>query len=69
MDKGKIEAMVTKHSEKFAIIMLKKQRKFCMCGLTHLDATTIFKKTIQIHMRHPVHDAWTTRALDVHTLW
>ena len=28
IDKGKIEAMVTKFSEKFAIIMLKKHRKF-----------------------------------------
>ena len=28
MDKGKIEAMVTKFSEKFAIIMPKKHRKF-----------------------------------------
>ena len=44
MDKGKIEAMVTKLSEKFAIIMLKKHRKFCRRGLTHLDATPIFKK-------------------------
>ena len=43
MDKGKIEAMVTKFSEKFAIIMLKKHRKFCRCGLTHLDATPTFK--------------------------
>ena len=45
MDKGKIEAMVTKLSEKFAIIMLKKHRKFCRGGLTHLDATPIFKKS------------------------
>ena len=44
MDKGKIEAMVTKFSEKFAIIMLKKHRKFCRRGLTHLDATPIFKQ-------------------------
>ena len=43
MDKGKIEAMVTKFSEKLAIIMLKKHRKFCRRGLTHLDATPIFK--------------------------
>ena len=42
MDKGKIEAMVTKLSEMFAIIMLKKHRKR---GLTHLDATPIFKKS------------------------
>ena len=45
MDKGKIEAMATKFSEKFAIIMLKKHRKFCRRGLTHLDATAIFKKS------------------------
>ena len=45
MDKGRIEAMVTKFSEKFAIIMLKKHRKFCRRGLTHLDATPIFKKS------------------------
>ena len=45
MDKGKIEAMVTKFSEKFAIIMFKKHRKFCRRGLTHLDATPIFKKS------------------------
>ena len=53
MGKGKIEAMATKFSEKFAIIMLKKYRKFCRRGLTHLDATPI----VQIHMRHPV-DVW-----------
>ena len=54
MDKGKIKAMVTKFSEKFAIIMLKKHRKFFRCGLTHLDATSIFKKIVQILMGHPV---------------
>ena len=54
MDKGKIEAMAPKFSEKFAIIMLKKHRKFCKLGLTHLDATPIFKKTVQILMGHPV---------------
>ena len=43
MDKGKIEAMATKFSEKFAIIMLKKHRKFCRRGLTYLDARPIFK--------------------------
>ena len=43
MDKGKIQAMVTKFSGKFAIIMLKKHRKFCRCGLAHLDATPTFK--------------------------
>ena len=47
MDKGKIEAMVTKFSEKFAIIMLKKHRKFCRCGLIHLDTTPIFKKSFR----------------------
>ena len=35
--------MVTKFSGKFAIIMLKRHRKFCMCGLTHLDATPTSK--------------------------
>ena len=54
MDKGKIEAMVTKFLEKFAISMLKKHRKFCRRGLTHFDATPIFKKIVQIHMGHPV---------------
>ena len=39
--------MVTKFSEKFAIIMLKKHRKFCRCGLIHLDATPIFKKSFR----------------------
>jgi hypothetical protein len=47
MDKGKIEAMATKFSEKFAISMLKKHRKFCRCGLTHLDATPILKKSFR----------------------
>ena len=42
--KEKIKAMVTKYSEKFAIIMLKKHRKFCRSGLTHLDVTLILKK-------------------------
>ena len=42
--------MATKISEKLAISMLKKYRKFCRHGLTHLDATPI----VQIHMRHPV---------------
>ena len=41
MDKGKIEAMATKFSEKFAINMFKKHRKFCRRALTHLDATSI----------------------------
>ena len=47
MDKGKIEAMVTKFLEKLAIIMLKKQRKFGRCGLTHFDATPIFEKSFR----------------------
>ena len=45
MSKEKIEAMATKFSEKFAIIMLKKHRKLSRRGLTHLDATPIFKKS------------------------
>ena len=44
MYKEKIEAMATKFSEKFAIIMLKKHRKFCRLGLTNLDATHTFQK-------------------------
>ena len=47
MDKGKIEAMVTKFSKKFAIIMLKKHRKFCRGGLTHLAATPTFQKSFR----------------------
>ena len=48
MDKGKIEAMVTKFSEKLCLkIMLKKHRKFFRHGLTHLDATPIFKKSFR----------------------
>ena len=47
MDKGKIEAMATKFSEQFAIIMLKKHRKFCRCGLTNLDAKPIFNKSFR----------------------
>ncbi len=35
--------MVTKFSEKFAIGMLKRHRKFCRGGLTHLDAIPILK--------------------------
>ena len=58
MDKGKIEAMVTKFSEKFAIIMLKKHRKFCRRGLTHLDATPIFKKSFRY--------LWATPTLYTH---
>ena len=63
MDKGKIEAMVTKFSEKFAIIMLKKHRKFCRRGWTHFDATPIFKKIVQIHMVHPVYIQGRNRKL------
>ena len=54
MDKGKNEAMVTKFSEKFAIIMLEKHRKICRHGLTHLDATPIFKNRSDTNMDHPV---------------
>ena len=50
MGKGKIEAIATKFSEKFAKSMLQKHRKFCRRGLTHLDATPI----VQILMRHLV---------------
>ena len=60
MGKEKIEAMATKFSEKLAIIMLKKYRKFCRRDLTHLDATPIF----QIHMRHPVvlvYNKWSNK--------
>ena len=42
MEKEKFEAMVTRFSEKLAIIMLPKHRKFCKRGLTHLDTTPIF---------------------------
>ena len=35
--------MATKFSEIFAISMLKKNKKFCRRGLTHLDATPTFK--------------------------
>ena len=64
MDKGNIEAMVTKFSEKFAIIMLKKLRKFCRRGLTNLDATPNFQKsskyiwdTLYLNMNH-FHGQW-----------
>ena len=43
MDKGKIQGMATKFSEKCDISMLKKHRKFYRRGLTHLDATPTFK--------------------------
>ena len=57
MDKGKNEAMVTKFSEKFAIIMLEKHRKICRRGLTHLDATPIFKKSFRY--------LWATLYVDI----
>ena len=42
---GQEFAMATKFSEKFAINMLKKHRKICRRGLTHLDAIrTHFQK-------------------------
>ena len=43
MDKGIVKAMATKFSENFAISMLKKHKRFCRRGLTHLDATPTFK--------------------------
>jgi hypothetical protein len=43
MDKEIVKAMATKFSEIFAISMLKKHRKFCRRGLTHLAATPTFK--------------------------
>ena len=43
MEKGIIKAMATKFSEMFAISMLKKRRKFCRRGLTHLDATPTYR--------------------------
>ena len=43
MDKEIVKAKVTKYSEIFAISMLEKHRRFCRCGLTHLDATPTFK--------------------------
>ena len=47
MDKGIIEAMVTKLSEKFVMIMLKKRKIFCRCGLTHLDTAPSFKESLK----------------------
>ena len=35
--------MVTKFSGKFAMIMLQKNKKYCRCGLTHLDAKPTFE--------------------------
>ena len=59
MEKEIIKAMVTKFSEIFAIIMLKKHRKACRRGLTHLAATSTFQKsfrsfwvTLQVHTSH-----------------
>ena len=43
MDREIVKAKVTKYSEIFAISMLEKHRRFCRCGLTHLDATPTFK--------------------------
>ena len=43
MDKEIVKAMATKFSEIFAISVLKKHRKFCRRGLTHLDTTAISK--------------------------
>ena len=37
--------MATKFSEMFVIRLLKKHRKFCRRGLTHLDATPTFQKS------------------------
>ena len=72
MDKGKIEAMVTKFSEKFAIIMLKKHRKFCRCGLTHLDATPIFEKSFRsfwVTLYIPSAYFWTYPKCNLVVLW
>ena len=43
MDKEIVTAIATKFSEMFATSMLKKHRKFCSRGLTHLNATPILK--------------------------
>ena len=45
MDKGIIEAMATKLSEHFGIIMLKNHRTFFRRGLNHLYATPNHSKT------------------------
>jgi hypothetical protein len=47
MDKEIIKAIATKFSEIFATSMLKKHRKFCRRGLTHLDATSTFQKSFR----------------------
>ena len=69
-DKGKIEAMATKFSEKFALSMLKKHRAICRCGLTHLDATLNFEKsfrylwdTLYIHLRSIASLKWVARTV------
>ena len=67
MDKGKIEAMVTKFLEKFAIIMLKKHRNFCRRGLTHLDATPIFKNRLDTY-ETPCRWSWLFIFLNVNML-
>ena len=36
-----------------SMIMLKKQRKYCRRGLTHLDATPTFKKSFERLMGQP----------------
>ena len=43
MENKIVEAMATKFSPNFAISVLKKHRKFCRRGLTHLNATPTFK--------------------------
>ena len=50
MDKEMIKAMATKFSEFFPIILLKKSRKFCRHGLTHLDATPTFQKELSKYL-------------------
>ena len=41
--KKKFKLWSPNFQEKNAMIMLKNHRKFCRCGLTHLDATHNFK--------------------------
>ena len=47
IDEEMIKGMATKFSKMFAIIMLKKHRKFCRRGLTHLAATPTFQKSFR----------------------
>jgi hypothetical protein len=47
MDKGIVKAMAIKLSDIFAISVLKKHRKFCRLGFTHLDATPTFQKSFR----------------------